>query len=124
MSDAHDQVELREWQESLRDVLALSGPDQARNILTALQAEAHKAGLSFEHPLNTPYINTIPPEKQHPFPGSREVERRIKSIVRWNAMAMVTRANKALEGLKKPEEFLTELLQNIAAKTLPDPREN
>jgi pyruvate dehydrogenase E1 component len=99
MSDAHDQIELQEWQQSLRDVLALSGPDQAKNILLALQAEAQKAGLSFEHPLNTPYINTIAPSQQVPYPGSREVERRIKSIVRWNAMAMVTRANKQLDGI-------------------------
>ncbi|WFB35564.1 pyruvate dehydrogenase (acetyl-transferring), homodimeric type [Kiritimatiellota bacterium B12222] len=99
MSDAHDQIELQEWQQSLRDVLALSGPDQAKNILLALQAEAQKAGLSFEHPLNTPYINTIPASQQNPYPGSREVERRIKSIVRWNAMAMVTRANKQLDGI-------------------------
>ncbi len=99
MSDAHDQIELQEWQQSLRDVLALSGPDQAKNILLALQAEAQKAGLSFEHPLNTPYINTIAPNKQVPYPGSREIERRIKSIVRWNAMAMVTRANKQLDGI-------------------------
>ena len=54
MSDAHDQIELQEWQQSLRDVLALSGPEQARNIMLALQAEAQKAGLQFEHPLNTP----------------------------------------------------------------------
>jgi len=99
MSDAHDQIELQEWQQSLRDVLALSGPDQAREIMLALQAEAQKAGLQFEHPLNTPYINTIPREQQVPYPGSREVERRIKSIIRWNAMAMVTRANKQLEGI-------------------------
>ncbi|MDF3128626.1 pyruvate dehydrogenase (acetyl-transferring), homodimeric type [Kiritimatiellaeota bacterium B1221] len=99
MSDAHDQIELQEWQQSLRDVLALSGPDQAKNILLALQAEAQKAGLSFEHPLNTPYLNTIAPHKQVPYPGSREIERRIKSIVRWNAMAMVTRANKQLDGI-------------------------
>jgi pyruvate dehydrogenase E1 component len=99
MIDAHDQIELQEWQQSLRDVLALSGPDQAKNILLALQAEAQKAGLSFEHPLNTPYINTIAANKQVPYPGSREVERRIKSIIRWNAMAMVTRANKQLDGI-------------------------
>lgn len=99
MSDAHDQIELQEWQQSLRDVLALSGPEQAKNILLALQAEAQKAGLSFEHPLNTPYINTIPASQQVPYPGSREVERRIKSIIRWNAMAMVTRANKQLDGI-------------------------
>jgi pyruvate dehydrogenase E1 component len=99
MSDAHDQIELQEWQQSLRDVLALSGPEQAKNIFLALQAEAQKAGLTFEHPLNTPYINTIPATQQAPYPGSREVERRIKSIIRWNAMAMVTRANKQLEGI-------------------------
>ncbi len=99
MSDAHDQIELEEWQQSLRDVLKLSGPEQAKNIFLALQAEAQKAGLTFEHPLNTPYINTIPATQQAPYPGSREVERRIKSIIRWNAMAMVTRANKQLDGI-------------------------
>ena len=99
MSDAYEQIELQEWMQSLRDVLEISGSDQARNILLALQSEAQKSGLSFEHPLNTPYLNTIPASKQAPFPGSREVERRIKSIIRWNAMAMVTRANRQLDGI-------------------------
>ena len=99
MSDAYDQIELQEWMQSLRDVMELSGPDQARNIMLALQSEAQKSGLTFEHPLNTPYLNTISASSQVPFPGSREVERRIKSIIRWNAMAMVTRANKQLDGI-------------------------
>ena len=48
---------------------------------------------------NTPYINTIPPDRQPPFPGSREIECRIKSLIRWNAMAMVVRANKNQPGI-------------------------
>jgi pyruvate dehydrogenase E1 component len=62
-----------------------------------LQIRAHKSGVHVPFSANTPYINTIPREKQPPFPGDREIERRIKSLIRWNAMAMVVKANK-LEG--------------------------
>jgi pyruvate dehydrogenase E1 component len=70
-----------------------------KELLQQLQIRAHKAGIEIPFTANTPYINTIPREKQPPFPGNREIERRIKSLIRWNAMAMVVRANKLESGI-------------------------
>jgi len=89
-----DEVEISEWRGALRDVYALTGSAQVRRILDAIDEEAAQSGVTKSFPFNTPYLNTIPLEKQPPFPGSREIERRLKSIIRWNAMAMVVRANK------------------------------
>ncbi len=94
-----DQAETREWLDSLRAVLEHQGPDRARFLLTELKQQANTAGVEVPFTANTPYVNTIPPAKQPPFPGSREVERRLKSLVRWNAMAMVVRANKHESGI-------------------------
>src|SRR5262245_63763600 len=94
----HD-LETREWLESLDYVLKAEGPDRVQTLLRELQVHAQKAGVKVPFTANTPYINTIPVEKQPPFPGSREIERRIKSLVRWNAMAMVVRANKNQPGI-------------------------
>ncbi|NIX14898.1 MAG: hypothetical protein GWN11_03205, partial [Candidatus Dadabacteria bacterium] len=60
---------------------------------------ARKAGVNIPFTANTPYINTIPVEKQGNFPGSIEIERRIRSYIRWNAMAMVVRANRENDGI-------------------------
>ena len=87
-------IELREWLESLDYVLAERSPDHVRHLLEQLEQRAHQAGIDIPFTANTPYINTIPRSAQATFPGSREIERRIKSIVRWNAMAMVVRANR------------------------------
>ncbi len=94
MSNAQDlQAELSEWLESLDYVLAHRTPAQVLKLLQQLQTHAAEAGVGTPFSVNTPYINTIPRDQQPPYPGSREIERRIKSIVRWNAMAMVVRAN-------------------------------
>ena len=93
------ELEIQEWRDAFDDVLALSGEDQAKRILHVVEEEAQKAGIERDFVLNTPYINTIQPEHEPPFPGSREIERRIKSIVRWNAMAMVVRGNRNLDGI-------------------------
>ena len=94
MSDAQElQAELSEWLESLDYVLAHRTPAQVLKLLQQLQTHAAEAGVGTPFSVNTPYINTIPRDQQPPYPGSREIERRIKSIVRWNAMAMVVRAN-------------------------------
>ena len=93
-----DAGETREWLDSLGGVLLTHGPDRARYLLTQLRQKASRNGVDTSAPLNTPYVNTIPPEKQAPFPGNRELERNIKSILRWNAMAMVVKANK-LDGV-------------------------
>ena len=94
MSNAQElQAELSEWLESLDYVLAHRTPAQIIKLLQQLQTHAAEAGVGTPFSVNTPYINTISRDQQPPYPGSREIERRIKSIVRWNAMAMVVRAN-------------------------------
>src|SRR5210317_1770789 len=93
------ELENREWLESLDYVYANQGPDRVRQLLRRLQAQAQRRGVQFHFTANTPYINTIPVERQPVFPGSREIERRIKSIIRWNAMAMVVRANRQRSGI-------------------------
>jgi pyruvate dehydrogenase E1 component len=97
--DESDQAETQEWLEALEYVLKTQGPDRARRLLKALLDQAHRAGVDLPFTANTPYVNTIPVEKQPPYPGNREIERRIKSIIRWNAMAMVVRANREHEGI-------------------------
>ncbi|MGH9340775.1 MAG: pyruvate dehydrogenase (acetyl-transferring), homodimeric type [Acidobacteriota bacterium] len=92
-------IENREWMESLDYVLQDAGPERVRRLLRVLQVHAQRNGVELPFTANTPYINTIPPQKQPPFPGSREIERRIKSLVRWNAMAMVVRANRIQDGI-------------------------
>lgn len=94
-----EELENEEWLYSLDYVLKNGGPKRVIEILQQLQIRAFKAGVQIPFTANTPYINTIPREKQPPFPGDREIERRIKSIVRWNAMAMVVRANKQEAGI-------------------------
>jgi pyruvate dehydrogenase E1 component len=89
-----DIAETTEWVESLADVLHREGPDRVRQLLVLLQEEAYRRGVMLPFTANTPYINTIPVDQQPRYPGNREIERRIKSILRWNAMAMVVRANK------------------------------
>jgi pyruvate dehydrogenase E1 component len=88
-------VETREWLDSLDYVISAGGTERAAEILRALRRHAQSRGVPVVMTLNTPYVNTIPLEKQPPFPGDREIERRIKSLVRWNALAMVVRANRS-----------------------------
>ncbi len=88
-----DRVETEEWLESLDHVLETRGVERTKTLLRHLQVHAVRSGVVRPFSANTPYINTIPLERQPPFPGDRRVERRIKSLVRWNAMAMVARAN-------------------------------
>src|SRR5437588_4237715 len=89
-----DAVETTEWLEAVDAVVSHDGPDRARDLLTRVVERAQHAGTGTIASLNTPYVNTIPAEREPPFPGDPAVERRLRSIVRWNAMAMVVRANK------------------------------
>jgi len=94
-----EEIETREWLYSLDYVLEHGGPERVKDLLHQLQIRAQKFGVEIPFTANTPYINTIPREKQPPYPGDREIERRIKSLIRWNAMAMVVRANKMESGI-------------------------
>src|SRR5690348_678054 len=92
-------LETREWLDSLDYVLQSGGPARVSRLLRELSDHARRNGVRQPFTANTPYINTIPASEQPPFPGSREIERRIKSMVRWNALAMVVKANKAEDGI-------------------------
>lgn len=101
MSDKKEfeQIETQEWLESLEYVLQNGGPERVQELLHELDMYAHEKGVELPFTANTPYVNSIPKDKQPPFPGGREIERRIKSLVRWNAMAMVVRANREEPGI-------------------------
>ena len=86
--------ETSEWLEALEQVVEEEGPDRASYLLQQLQDRAVRLGVSALGKLTTPYLNTIPVQEQVSYPGDRALERRIKSIIRWNAAAMVVRANK------------------------------
>jgi pyruvate dehydrogenase E1 component len=92
-------IETQEWLDSLEWVSQNGGPERVAQLLDALETHARHRGVPLPFAATTPYINTIGPGEQTPFPGSREIERRIKSLVRWNAMAMVVRANKNSDGI-------------------------
>ena len=93
------EIENKEWLESLDYVLQTDGPQRVKELLRNLQLRAQRYGIQIPCTANTPYVNTITREKQPPYPGNREIERRIKSIIRWNAMAMVVRANREESGI-------------------------
>jgi pyruvate dehydrogenase E1 component len=94
-----DAIEEQEWLESLDDVIKRGGEERVHELLRALQRRAAEFGISLPYSANTPYLNTIGRSDQPRFPGQREIERRIKSIIRWNAMAMVVRANRDESGI-------------------------
>jgi pyruvate dehydrogenase E1 component len=89
-----DPQETSEWIESMRAVVAVEGPDRGRDLLERLVEEAQRGGAHVSLGLETPYVNTIPPHEQPPYPGDLELEAKLRHYVRWNAMAMVVRANK------------------------------
>jgi pyruvate dehydrogenase E1 component len=89
-----DPQETQEWREALEAVLREEGPDRAAQLIDTVVSDARGSGAQLEVGLTTPYVNTIPPDREEPFPGDYEVERRLRSILRWNSMAMVLRANK------------------------------
>ncbi len=94
-----DPQETTEWIQALDQVVDESGLERASYLLDRLLERAGRSGAVLPTSLTTPYVNTIPPEEQLPYPGDREIERNIKSIIRWNAMAMVVRANKYDPGI-------------------------
>ena len=92
-------LEVRDWIESLRDVLQLRGADQVERILRELQIHAQKNGVALPVNVQTPYVNTIAPEEQPPYPGDLEQERAIRRVLRWTAMATVVEANRKYDGI-------------------------
>ena len=94
-----DPEETREWLDSLEYVLKTKGADRATYLFERLRDRLGASGAQVSAPLNTPYINTIPAAQEPPYPGNLEIERRIRSLIRWNAMAMVVKANKQQQGI-------------------------
>ena len=95
MTTDTDTQETSEWREALLAVLAAQGPERARFLLDELVRTAHYAKIGWRPELSTPYVNTISVDQQPVFPGDLAIEERLASIMRWNALAMVVRANQA-----------------------------
>ena len=89
-----DPVETKEWLESLSAVLDNDGKNRAQFLIKQLIEHSYKEGSDLVLSRNTPYINTIKPEEEQRSPGDQNLERKIRSLIRWNAAAMVVRANK------------------------------
>src|SRR5215471_3059235 len=92
--DDLDPQETSEWIEALDEIVDQAGPDRAGYLLESLMKRAANLGVRVPLRSNTPYMNTIPPEEESAYPGNRALERNIKSLIRWNAVAMVVQANK------------------------------
>ncbi|MCU0724881.1 MAG: pyruvate dehydrogenase (acetyl-transferring), homodimeric type [Planctomycetes bacterium] len=102
MNDPHrdtDPQETGEWLEALDATIESAGPERARWLLDRLMEHGALRGAPATNSFTTPYLNTIPRDRQPLYPGDRQMERRIKSLVRWNAMAMVVRANRKAPGI-------------------------
>jgi pyruvate dehydrogenase E1 component len=93
--DDGDPQETREWLEALDALIAAEGPARATFVLKQLLQHARTRRVPLPQVLNTPYLNTISLGEQAPFPGNLEIEQRLSALVRWNALAMVVRANQA-----------------------------
>jgi pyruvate dehydrogenase E1 component len=90
-----DPVETAEWREAFLALVATEGPARARFILDQLAVLARSPAVGWAPELVTPYVNTVPVERQPVFPGDLAIEERLASLMRWNALAMVVRANMA-----------------------------
>ncbi len=95
IQDQEDQ----EWRDSLRQVYQSQGLQRVQSLLEPLLSQARQYGIPFRSAGATAYVNTIPASRQPAYPGRRDMERRIKSFIRWNAMAMVVRANREESGI-------------------------
>jgi pyruvate dehydrogenase E1 component len=94
-----DREETSEWLDSLQSVIDIRGKSRARYLLARLLEQAREQGVGVPSMVSTPYINTIPAEKEPWFPGDEYIERRIRAFIRWNAVVMVARANRRFDGL-------------------------
>src|SRR5438046_840659 len=89
-----DPLETAEWRQALDSVMEFEGADRAGFLLEELIGEARRSGAAVPYSANTPYLNTIPLAAEPRYPGDLPLERRIRSALRWNAVAIVLRANK------------------------------
>lgn len=93
------QTEIAEWIEAFDEMIVAEGPQQGADLMAALRQRAREAGVQAENELATPYRNTIPKHDEVPYPGDRDLEKRVESLIRWNAMAMVHGQNKKDAGI-------------------------
>ncbi len=93
------QNEIAEWIEAFDEMIVAEGPQQGAELMSALRQRAREAGVQAENQLGTPYRNTIPKHDEVPYPGDRDLEKRVESLIRWNAMAMVHGQNKKDAGI-------------------------
>src|SRR5690606_5667508 len=89
-----DPAETREWVDAINSVIAFEGPGRADDILGHVVATARRSGAKLPFAANTAYINTIPVGEQPEYPGVYEIEHRLRAAIRWNAAAIVLRANR------------------------------
>ena len=89
-----DAQETREWIEALDAVIASEGPERAHYLLETLIDEARQAGIDHPFSATTAYVNTVPTDQEERCPGNLEIEERLRAYMRWNAMAMVVKANR------------------------------
>ena len=89
-----DTQETREWLDALSAVIGAEGPDRAHFLLEHLLDHARQAGIDMPFSANTAYVNTIPTDQEERSPGNIEIEERLRTYMRWNAMAMVVKANR------------------------------
>ncbi|RME42916.1 MAG: pyruvate dehydrogenase (acetyl-transferring), homodimeric type, partial [Deltaproteobacteria bacterium] len=94
-----DAEETADWIDSLDAVVYHKGPERAQQLLNILLHRARSRSVPTPELLQTPYINTIPPEEEPPYPGDEEIELKIRRLVRWNAVMMVHRANEIYHGI-------------------------
>src|SRR5918996_3018668 len=92
-------IEQREWRESLEYVIQQGDRGRVQRLLATLRHHSRMSGVALPFTAVTAYVNSIQPSEETPLPGSQEIERRIKSLIRWNAMAMVVRANRVSDGI-------------------------
>jgi len=109
-----DPEETREWLEALEAVIETEGIERAHFLIESLVDQARRAGANLPYKANTAYINTIPPHMEPRLPGDAGLEQRIRSYIRWNAMAMVVRAN------RKTSEYGGHIATFASAATLYD----
>jgi len=93
------EFENKEWLASIDYIIENEDADRVNELIELIETRAKKRGINLKPQINTPYINTIRADEEEPYPGDRELERKIKNIIRWNAMAMVVQANKKQEGI-------------------------
>lgn len=91
--------ENQEWLDSIDFIIKNESSSRVKEIIDLLKNRASGKGIYLKPQLNTPYVNTIPASEESSYPGDRELERKVKSIIRWNAMAMVVQANRKKDGI-------------------------